>query len=311
MDMFHISLKKTLAYFDLFSCPITKEELYTYLFSPQEEISFDTFVRRLHTLEASKEKCFETSCGYYFLPAKQETVTMRERRVWYIEKKLKIAKRAARLLRYIPFVKAFFVCNQIQIGVTQKSDIDVLIVVKQGRMFFTRLCITFLLGLFRLRRGKKKVTDRICLSFYVTDNALDFSSLQIGEPDIYFTYWLATLIPVYDPEDSLQKIFSNNIWATKNLPHAFESVPLGSDWKVTNNMFSLFIKQWLEKILQGKWGDKLEAATKKFQLKHMQGNKSSVQNQDSRVVISDTLLKFHENDRRDLFRQEWEKRWKI
>jgi hypothetical protein len=28
------------------------------------------------------------------------------------------------------------------------------------------------------------------------------------------------------------------------------------------------------------------------------------------VVISDAMLKFHENDRKQFFKDEWEKRWK-
>lgn len=310
MESLKTSITKTLGYFDLFSCPLTQEELYTYLFAPQEKVSFDTFVRRLDTMQESKEKQFEMCGGYYFFSGREEIIAMRERRVWYIEKKLRIARRAAKIIRSVPFVKAFFVCNQIQIGVTKKSDIDVLIVVEQGKLYSTRLFITFLLSLFRLRRGKKKITDRICLSFYVTDNGLDFSNLKIADPDVYFIHWLTTLIPVYDPQNYLQKIFSQNTWASQHLPHAFQPLSRGKEWKIKDNRLTLFVKKTLEKILKTRMGEKFEIMTKKFQLKHMKGNTESVQNKDSRVVISDTLLKFHENDRRDLFRREWEKKWK-
>lgn len=308
MDHLKQSLTQTLSYFDLFSCPLTEEELYRYLWNPQEPISFDTFTRRLETFAESKEKNFEKSGSYFFLPGREEIIAQRERRVWYVEKKLKIAERGAKLLRFLPFVKAFFVCNQIQIGVTQKSDIDVLIVAQRGHLYLTRFVITLLFGLFRLRRGKKKVTDRLCLSFYVTDDALDFTSLQVGEPDIYFTHWLATLIPVYDPQNYLQKFFDANEWATKKIPSAFR-VPLLTKWSIQDKHLSLFFKKFFEKLLRTQYGDKLEAWTKKFQLKHMQKNTDSVQNKDTRVVVSDTLLKFHENDRRELFREEWQKRY--
>jgi len=301
------SIAQTLAYFDIFHCPLTREELYTYLWMPPQSMNFLQFAQELE-----KEKgntIFETGESYYFFPGQSESVAQRERRVWYIEKKLKIAKRAAWFLRFVPFVKAFFVCNQIQVGITKKSDIDVLIIVEPGRLYITRLFVTLLLGIFRLRRGKKKITDRICLSFYVTNSALDFSNLKVGDEDIYFMYWLATLVPVYDPENYLQKIWDQNSWVLQSLPHVFQKIQISKEWQRKESTFSSFIKKVLTKILQGKVGEALEKKAKQLQLKHMATNTTSVQNIDSRVVISDTILKFHENDRRGRFQEEWKKKW--
>jgi hypothetical protein len=310
MDDLRQSIQKTLSYFDLFDCPMTKEELYRFLWDFQEPLSFETFSRRVDTMIEGKETSFKFSRGYFFLVGREKSIADRERRVWFIEKKLSIARKAAWFLRFVPGVKAFFVCNQIQIGVSKKSDIDVLIVVENGQIFTTRFFVTVLLGLFRLRRGKKKVTDRICLSFYVTENSLDFSKLQVGESDIYFHHWIATLIPVFDPENFLQKIYNENRFVEKKLPFVFQKAGY-QKWMVSDSKCSLFLRKTKEKILRTRFGFKLEIFFKKIQLSHMQKNTNSVQNQDTRVIVSDTMLKFHENDRRELFQTEWKKRWNV
>lgn len=310
MDDLRHSIQKTLSYFDLFSCPVTKEELYRFLWDYHEPLSFDTFSRRLETMIESKENSFGFRGGYFFLSGRESIIKERERRVWFVEKKLHIARRAAWLIRLVPGIKAFFVCNQIQIGVGKKSDIDVLIVVEKGYMFTTRFFVTLLLSLFRFRRGKKKVTDRICLSFYVTEDSLDFSKLQAGECDIYFMHWIATLIPVFDPGDFLQKIYNENRFVEKKLPFVFQK-SFYQKWMVFDSKFSRFVQKINKKIVRTPFGLKLENFLKKIQLSHMQKNTNSVQNQDTRVIVCDTMLKFHENDRRELFQAEWEKRWKV
>lgn len=310
MDDLRQSIQKTISYFDLFACPVTKEELYRFLWEYHEPLSFETFSRRVESMIESKENHFEFQGGYFFLKGRKSIIQERERRVWFVEKKLRIARRAGRLIRFVPGVKAFFVCNQIQIGVQKKSDIDVLIVVEKGHMFTTRFLVTILLGMFGLRRGKKKVTDRICLSFYVTEDAIDFSKLQVGESDVYFLHWIATLVPVFDPQNFLQKIYHENRFAQKKLPFVFQKVTY-EKWMVFDSRFSYFVRTTKEKILRTRFGLRLENLLKKIQLSHMQKNTNSVQNQDTRVVISDTMLKFHENDRRELFQTEWKKRWNV
>lgn len=311
MDPFEISLLKTLGYFDVFNCPLTVEELFTYLWKGDNKLSFQQFSEEIHRLLSSDSFPLEKKDGFYFLRGRKEIVDIRGNRVWYVEKKMALARRAARLIRYVPGVKAMFVCNQMQVGVTKKSDIDVLIIIEHGFLYITRLLITVLLGVFRLRRHGKKITDRICLSFYVTNEALDFSGLRIESEDVYFAHWLSTLLPVYDGENYLKKIIEKNSWVQEFLPGAFETPAFLGGWRVEDTSFSLFFKKFGEKILHTGFGSKMEMWAKKFQTKHMQKNTGSVQHQkDNRVVVSDSILKFHENDRRGIFREEWEKRWK-
>ena len=306
------SIRKTLAYFDIFDHPLTKEELFCRLNSHNKKnnIGFVDFILKLKKIKNKKDECiFEYKNGYYFLPGREEIIDSRQRTIRLLERKMKIAKRGVRKLRYVPFIRGIFICNTVaSASTTDNSDIDVFIVVKKNRIWLSRLLITLVLNFFDLRRTKKKIKDKICLSFYVADNNLNLSNICIEQPDIYLMYWLDQLIPVYDPDDFREKILKKNNWAKKYLPNAFRKYKLLSRWKVDDTDFTKKIKNNLDKILRNNFGIFLESQTKKLQKIKMNRNYSSIQNEsDSRVVISDNMLKFHENDRREYYKNMWER----
>ena len=64
-----------------------------------------------------------------------------------------------------------------------------------------------------------------------------------------------------------------------------------------------------EKILGGSLGNTLEKWSKKIQQAKMKRNPQNVHaHNNTHVVISDAMLKFHENDRRAYYKEEWKKR---
>lgn len=298
------SILKTLSYFDIFDYPLTSEELYRWLFEYDNKNSYSFFLNQLQQLQHLEQ--FEHKNGYYFLQGKESNVAKRESRVKFFEKKMKIAKKGIKKISWIPFVRAVFVCNTMaSSAITEDSDIDVFIIVRNGRIFLARLLVTFVLSLFRLRRTKKKIKNKICLSFYVTDNNLNLKNIAIEELDVYLMYWIDQLIPVYDPENLHKNIRKENEWIKKYLPNSLQEYSLVEKWKVQNNK----IKKIFEKMWGGNYGDLLESQSKGIQKARMKMNQSSLQNEDdTRVVISDKMLKFHENDRREEYREKWLKR---
>jgi len=299
------SILQTLAWFDIFEQPLTAEELYIYVWQYKEEITFEDFVKQLSAAAGIREQN-----GYYMLAAGAASVESRQQSVPLLQEKLHIAKRACNKLRWIPFVRAVFVCNTVAAATASAdSDIDVLILIKKGRMWLTRFLITAVLTCFRLRRHGKRVANRICLSFFVTDDALDFSSIRWGEPDIYLIYWLTQLIPVYDPETLLRTIQQSNAWVRDYLPHGFSPYLLHKNVRAVDHACSKFFKNFFEKAWHGTYGDILEQQAKHIQELKMKQNYDSVKDaHDTRVIISDRMLKFHENDRRAYYRELWEQK---
>lgn len=307
MERLPKSVLQTLAYFDIFDHPLTSEELYRFLYTDFTDfkIDYSDFVERLEHIDG-----IEAKQGFYFLPSREKIVETRQRGIKFIEEKMKIAKRGIKKIRWIPFARAVFVCNTVaSAGVSEESDVDVFVVVRKGRLWLTRLLITLVLSLFGLRRTKKKIKNKICLSFYVVDSRLNLEDLAIGNNDIYLIYWLAQLIPVYDPDKIFDSIQEANQWIKRYIPNASEPYKVLHRWKVGNSNLNGHVKKFFEKMWGEGYGRVIENQAKNIQLSKMKRNKASVQNEnDKRVVIQDDILKFHENDRRVEYRREWLKR---
>lgn len=296
------SIIKTLAYFDIFEHPLTKEELYRALWKG-ERVDFNDFVI---ALEASVDSGgTHEKWSYYFLPLHQKFVETRRRRTPIVEHKMAVARKGIRKLRWIPFVRTVFVCNTVAAGHPDPaSDIDVFIVVRHGRLWLTRFLATVVLSLFGLRRHGKKITDRICLSFYVTDQALNLEPIALLPSDIYLVYWIAQLVPVYDPDHLYDEMQRVNQWA-----RAYVAMPPSYDllkrWRVDDTKISYALKGIFEKMWEGRYGDLLESQAKGFQAARMKARENMRGGASSHVIINDTMMKFHENDRREQYREEW------
>ena len=300
-----MAIAQTLAYFDIFDYPLTATELYAYLWH-HSAINQSAF---LETLEKAKNSgIVEQKNGYYFLPGREDSISVRERAVRHVAHKLDRAKRAGKLIRYLPFLQAMFVCNTVAAGCSDEtSDIDVLIVVKQGRIWLTRLFVTGLLGLFGLRRTKKKIVNQICLSFYLTDTNLNLQSIALKEADIYLCYWIRQLLPVYDPSNLYQKIQDANRWVNQwvapNAPYQLIDRYRAPDTRLSSAVKNLFTAFW-----SGSYGDIIESQAKQIQQTHMKFHPPVPSENPRSVIMNDAMLKFHENDRREYFRDEWRKR---
>lgn len=300
-DSLSQSIISTLSYFDQFDYPLTAEELYRFLWQPLVNLTYPDFLVQLEII--SKEQVCENTLGYYHLSGRSSISEDRRRCLVFVEEKMVIARKAARLLANVPFVKAMYACNTVAAGwPTEKSDIDVFIVVKFGRLWLTRILVTGLIAVANLRRGKQRITDLICLSFYGTDKHLNVSSVAIAAPDIYLIYWLQQLVPVYDDGLITQRLYQENSWAQVYLPNGFlnKEMLLGSLPSVS--LIARSIRHFFEWLLKGTIGDWIERLARSRQIKRIERQPHAA---PPAVVISDTMLKFHESDRRAEFQAAW------
>lgn len=335
-ESLRLSLKKTLAYFDLANFPLTKEELYSYLWEPPA-VNYPDFLLSLRDytfgggeaipqdgsanngIAVSSQKigtprndtvkpfAMTEKNGYYFFSGREELIETRRHRLLISEHKLKIACRAARLVRSVPFLKAIFVCNTVgSEQATKDSDIDFFIVTEKNRIWITRLGVTFLLGLFRLRRVGDRIKDKICLSFYVTADNLNLANLRVIDDDIHFAYWINQMLPIFDPENLYAKFLQANSWTKKYLPNV-KAEKIGSYiFHITESKLGKAWKGAWEKMWQGAYGDLINGEAKKIQISKMRfSGKKIDRGEDKGVVISDQVLKFHEKDTRLEYRQTW------
>jgi hypothetical protein len=298
------SILQTLTYFDLFDHPLTAEEVFRYLWEYNKGTDYAEFLNQLEQLEYLQN--FDHKKGFYFLAGREVVVAERQRRIKLVESKLKIARRGIKKLRYVPFVRAVFVCNTLALGsVTEKSDIDVFVVTRKGRIWLARFFCNLFLRLCRLRTSKKGYRNKVCLSFFVTDNSLNLADLQIGEIDVYLIYWISLLMPVYDPEKVRERIIEENAWIKEFVSQACDDFVLLPKYRVKDARLSRLIRKVFETMWGGRYGDIIERQAKSAQAVKIKkrGLETDVINKS--VVISDSFLKFHENDRRRQYQERW------
>lgn len=303
------SILRTLSYFDLFEYPLTKEELFAFLWQPpfdsaqgKPKANYEEFLEYLDSPEAPPEKF-----GYYFLSGCEANVESRRRRLVWSELKLKIARRAVKWFRSIPYIRAIFVCNTVGAGEAKEgSDIDFFIVTAPDRVWLVRFFSNLTLRLLGLRTFGDKIKDRVCLSFFIDSHNLSLSNLRVAEDDIYLAHWLYRLAPLYDPENIYEKLLSANQWTKRFLPNTGRLYPAGHALAVRDSFLSRIWKKSWEIIWRGAYGNLIEKQAMGLQIQKMDFNlKERARLGDKAVILDRKIIKLHVNDRRAPILKKW------
>ncbi len=292
---------RTIIYYDLFDYPLTANEIWKGLFKYQTDLFL---VINCLAKSENLKKYLETRDGFYFLKARKEILNIRKKRRDYSIKKWTKALKAVKIIRFVPFLRAVFLCNSIPyFNAPEDSDIDFFIIIKSGYLWFSRFFITLLLHLTGIRRHGRKIKDRICLSFYISTDNLDLKNLSY-EQDIHFYYWLANFALIFD-RNGAENFFQANLWLKEFLPQFFPQQII-DNWMIKENKLSFLASRTKEFFLDNFFGKFLNLVLKKIQLFKIKQNKNSrLQENNTDVLVQDNILKFHEEDNRkevrDLF----------
>jgi hypothetical protein len=284
------SILKTVTFFNLFDYPLTELEIWKFLYSPKKQYSLSE-VRSVLKLNPPN---IETYQGFYFLKGQREIIEIKHLRYKESFIKFKKAKRVAKIFSVIPFIQLIAIGNFIPENNTKKeSDIDFFIVTKKNRIWVTRAICVALIIILKLRPTKKNKRNKICLTFYTTDQALSFKNLILpkneGVGDLYLFYWIATLYPLYNIDKTYEKFIKENSWLKNYLPNLLPVIP--SQKRRVDSKFKCFILQ----VFNFNFWEKF---TKKIQLKILPSNLKNMANYDTRVILNDSMLKFHDQDSR-------------
>jgi len=287
------AIVEAIAFFDIFNRAITPFEIWQ---SIKIKCSLEDVINQL---ELAKELKISQKNSYFFLEGREDLVDKKNEQYNLSNFKTEIAKKAVRILRFINGVKMVAICNNFYYK--KESDVDLFIVVSKNRMWLTRILATVILHLLGMRVYKNNVADMICLSFYVTEDNLDLKKIEIDNYDPYLYYWFSNLIPLYNAK-MYNSFFKENSYFRSKLPNAIFQKGKKSEM-VNDNIFSTSFKFinniWFKTII----GDMLENILRHFQLKRIFGNKDNCNNDNSSIIVSDKMLKFHKNDRRKEFRE--------
>lgn len=298
------SILAALAYHDVLTYPLTVEEIWKWLYVEYAwdlaEVSRATpaDVERALGSKALAEHIDRVG-PYVSLKGRSQNVITRTERKFANERKWRRAKRVSGFLRLVPFVLFVGVVNTLALdNAKPESDIDLFIIVKRRRLWLTRTVVTVLTHLMGVRRHHDRVKDRVCLSFYVSEKAMDLEELSHPaiERDIYLHYWIAQIVPMFERNDCWRKFIAANTWVAAHVPHGFSGVPTPyhSDDVLVKAL--RFIPEVIGLSLLGDIGEWLAYD---IQYDHILAKKGSrVHDGTTDVVVTEDIMKFHEKDRR-------------
>ena len=287
----------TLAYFDVFQYPLTAEEATRFLYKLEPDLH--------HVKMTLDESRLVTKRGsYYQLNHDSDHIATRHDREIIAKQLWTRVNRFRWAFNLTPYVRLVAVCNNLSLNNTgPTSDIDLLIITEPGRLFLSRLILTFWLQLFGVRRHGKKVAGRFCLSFFAAKGALQAERIEKKPHDLYLAYWLQTLEPVAGSRQVYENVLQDNrAW----LQTFFQSPPHYNMHRFKETPRSAaFLKKLQEKALNTRWGQKIENRLSSWQLNRARTKQAALNLEETDIILSEDILKFHNIDKRNEIYQQW------
>ncbi|MCU0680152.1 MAG: hypothetical protein MUF50_02495 [Planctomycetes bacterium] len=282
---------RAVVFFDLFNYPLSTRELWQYL-----DRSATFFEVQNVLVDLMAKKIIQEQSGFFFLKGRREIIISRRERYSSSVEKISIARFAAKLLSYLPWVKMVALGNSIgSHNWRQEGDIDLLIMVKERRVWLVRFLAATITKIFNLRPRPGNEENKICLSFFVSDQDLNFKKFCYSDKDVYFHYWLANLLVLYSRSGIYRKFVGTNAWLKKHLPN-WRPGEISYRYRVRNN-FTLIYRLIRFPYLRH-FFDYLEKKSQTYQWRFFPLDLKKKANKGTEVVLSPGVLKLHVNDRR-------------
>ncbi len=238
---------RTLAYFDVFSYPLSSEQVKVFL--PRNSVTLSQLEESLAGL--TKSGVLNSELGYYYLSDRSsEVVTARvqnERRAFRM---IRRARWISRFLRQIPFVRGIFITGSLSKNVAgPSSDVDFMIVTAPNRLWICKMILT---GIRRILLFNS--TKYFCFNLFVTENGFFFS-----DQNVFNAIEIATTQVLWN-DAVYRKFQSVNSWIRHFLPNwkSDNSAPAGV------SASSPFIQELLEGALNILPLDRIDASLMHF-----------------------------------------------
>lgn len=282
MEELKAEVIKTLLYFDIFSFPLTMEEIHLYCGKKANHLAISAALIDL-MLEAKLYKVED----YYLVRYRPDWIEQRKANHRRSIKKMKIAKRNAGLINAFPFVRGVAISGSLsKYAADEKADIDYFIIAHAQRLW---ICRSFL-HLFKKVTYLFGMQHDFCMNFF-----LDQSELELKDKNLYTAIEGATIVPIYGVA-AHQAFFEQNNWILKYFPNLNWSEKI----KTILVPKKYYIKKALETLLGGKFGNYINQWLYEFTTnwwkKKFKKNEYSKDYFDHDVRTTPGESKYHPND---------------
>jgi hypothetical protein len=290
------AILRTVCFADVLDAALSPVEIVRWLGIDQKNSASLADVMRALAEDPDLTSVLFTKDGFVCFRHRAGLIPLRLERLAIAEEKWVIALSALRRLRHVPWLRLAAVCNTVAMGLPRRrSDIDIFLVTVPQRLWLVRLFAHALLLLqTRTRRGGR-VQDAICLSFSLSTQALALAPLAKMPEDPYLHVWLRTLVPVIDVEGTYTAFLKANPTFVDTAAHIDTAVP----HRLFPSRCAKAVERWSPDAI-ARWANRLAHRVQYPRI--IRNTKSRVHETGTDVVVTDDLLKFHEEDKREAIR---------
>lgn len=194
------------------------------------------------------------------------------------------AQKYIECIKNIHGIKMIAICNSLSMFATKSdSDIDLFIVTDAKMLWYVRFFVTLKFWKMWVWRKWTDIAGNFCLSFFVTEKALDFQKIALKD-DIYLYYWIYFLKPILDYDATYDRFLSENSWV--KIPESQKQENLDYRKFVGKSLKISWLHSFLSCIIQFFGEKKTTRQWKKM-------------GKPQGVIISSDMLKFHDKDQRE------------
>lgn len=270
---------RTILYADVFNFAPDAREIHHFLIY-DEAASFEAVEQAITALSVPSGPLLQRD-GYVCLAARPELIALRREREAASAALLPVARRYARLLASLPFIRMVALTGALAVrnAAGPDDDLDFLLVTSPGRVWLAR---AFSIILVRLARARGAA---ICPNYVLAETALRQERL-----DLFIAHELAQMLPAYG-SPIYDRMRAENRWSARYLPNA--TAPFADVKWPQPGRLATGLKRVAEWLLGGRLGDALEDWEQRRKLRRFA---VELQSPDGDARLDSDHVKGHFND---------------
>lgn len=235
-----VEILNTLLYFNIFNHPLLAEEIVA--FSKIESTEIEHIEK--YFAELVNQKLIYKIKEFYCIVNEPLFVERRILGNKLAVTYLKRAKWVSRFISWFPFVRGVMISGSLSKEYMDAgADIDYFIVTEKGRLW---VCRSFLALLRKIMIGPMR--KYFCINYFVS-----LDSLSIPDKNRFTATEISTVYPTYG-QQVYEQMQTENSWIKNYFPNKKLRVV-----KVNNSTYPISLKAFLEFLLKGVLGEKLDA----------------------------------------------------
>lgn len=204
----------------------------------------------------------------------------------------------SKLLMFIPFVRCIILNGSLSMGTFKKSsDIDILIIAKDKRIFTCRFLVVGILALFGLKRSSdesKPHAGKFCVNYFLTESFLTIPTGRGEKIDRYCAINYSASVFVAGDRKLFDRFMQRNeelfCLSASSLPEKSKDIVDRLKVKYCSNIS--IIQNIFEWFLIGSFGNSIEKKLKDIQIRKIELN-PQVKKYPDLIAYNDKELRFH------------------